>query len=284
MGFTLVELLVVISIIALLISLMLPALGNARDSARTVLCASNLRQVYIAFPVYAQMYNDYMPVPAAPSAAVVNGVTTSSAGEWHVKLGETEAWGGPGIFTLRNTSGTAVKRYGWTILRCPGEMGSQLQPSLFSRTYWDMENGRSSYVMNFSVLRRNQLDQSYYGIPRKGWSAGPYMPVVRNGRPIITTPSDGPLVMDISEESNAYVNGYFGGTYDSTAAADLNEVAYAFRHNDAANVLHFDGHVKPKKHVSQTGEYIYKYVFDRELVAAIPGTPSPAWPLFSVTP
>lgn len=52
-GFTLVELLVVISIIALLVSLLLPALRNARDTARKTACLSNERQIGIGFQVYA---------------------------------------------------------------------------------------------------------------------------------------------------------------------------------------------------------------------------------------
>ncbi len=283
-GFTLIELLVVVSIISVLMALLLPALGKARETARGALCASNLRQVYIAFPVYAQSYNNHFPVPASPSSATVNGVSSHSGNEWHVKLGETEAWGGPGVFTMRNTSGGAVKRYGWSVLRCPGEKGSQLQSSLFNRTYFEMENGRSSYVMNFSTLRRNSLDQQYYGIPRKGWSEGPYMPVVQSNRPVIITPSDGPLVMDINEESNAYVDGYFGGSYDTTTGTAYTQTQYAFRHNEAANVLHFDGHVSPRLHYRITDVYNYRFVFNRETTATIEGTPPPAWPLFSVTP
>ena len=61
-GFTLIELLVVIAIIALLIGILLPALGSARGSARSVQCESNLRQLTIAWTMYADE-NRGAPLP-----------------------------------------------------------------------------------------------------------------------------------------------------------------------------------------------------------------------------
>jgi prepilin-type N-terminal cleavage/methylation domain-containing protein/prepilin-type processing-associated H-X9-DG protein len=60
-GFTLIELLVVIAIVAILASLLLPALGRTKNQTRAVFCENNVKQLTLASLMYASDYNDGLP-------------------------------------------------------------------------------------------------------------------------------------------------------------------------------------------------------------------------------
>jgi prepilin-type processing-associated H-X9-DG protein len=110
-AFTLVELLVVIGIIALLISILLPALNRARAQGQAVQCQSNLRSVGQALRLYGSTNRESLPF--GDYLDPVNGWTLNSAtGNWVVRAAGALKAGGAGENFMTSTSSKGI-------FRCP---------------------------------------------------------------------------------------------------------------------------------------------------------------------
>jgi len=143
-GFTLVELLVVIGIIALLISILMPTLGRAREQANWVKCLSNMRQLGQAFIMYTGSNKGRFPLPAASGAAE----------DW-IYWEDMPVGANATTHNDRPLERSAIAPYlGGTVspevFRCPSDDINSRRPG---------SNYRFSYSANYLILR----------LPASGW-------------------------------------------------------------------------------------------------------------------
>ena len=92
-GFTLVELLVVISIVTLLVALLLPSLAAARDTARQVICQGRHKQLFLAVSNYANDFQQWVPGGGADNAAAAAAGIWTADPAWGL-LYRAEEWAG----------------------------------------------------------------------------------------------------------------------------------------------------------------------------------------------
>ena len=80
-AFTLIELLLVIAIVGILAAMLLPALNKAREKANQSACSNNMRQWGIAFGMYCDDNNDYMPYEGSTASAPID--QSYNVGAWY---------------------------------------------------------------------------------------------------------------------------------------------------------------------------------------------------------
>src|SRR5688500_1840545 len=163
-GFTLVELLVVIGIIAVLVAMLLPALNRARDSARDVTCKSNIRQIYIGLVMYGNENDQYLPdawyIIERQWVAWDSPIFLHNRLEPHVRARD-KVWFCPGWpegsnpYPYLNVVGTPDDPNAGTMLGTPENLGESYYYIAWAWTYWwgPAEQHRLSGKVRFSKPR-----------------------------------------------------------------------------------------------------------------------------------
>jgi prepilin-type processing-associated H-X9-DG protein/prepilin-type N-terminal cleavage/methylation domain-containing protein len=218
-AFTLVELLVVIGIIAVLIAILLPALGRARTAAKTTKCLANLRQIGMGFSMYRNEWGNFLPPLNAKVSYNVNSPFQKDYGMWNCigpYLGRPE-WRGEKASDAY--WGSQRLNHGRSIFDCP---------EVFNSHPWQRGYGESLYMQNpggFNVTVAAGVRA--WSVPRK-YAA-------------IRDPSTKIHVADSDDWHLGELSAVVKLPYDNERAFSI------YRHARGVNMLFADGHARYAK-------------------------------------